>query len=345
MKRRIIIMLFVIVLLPSLLFSQASFDTLYIASWNVENLFDNIDDPNKNDEEYTESGRKEWNNKRIDRKIKNRAEVIDSMNQGKGPSILGITEVEHQHLLDTLISRHFQNRNYQIAYAESPDKRGIDNCLIYDADHFFLENIDTLVVSLASGYPTRYIFKADLKHRNGTNLHVFVNHWPSRRGGEEKSRPNREKAASVLKTRLNNLFNSCETSSIIVMGDFNDEPNNVSVLNVLEAKTFNCDLEIDPQSLFNLSSTLFEEGFGTYLYRGDWNMLDQIIISSDLIKSIKFKYLCDSFELFTPNFLLTKNGQYKGAATPTFGGSKYLGGYSDHIPIGAKFIVKKGNEE
>ncbi len=345
MKRSSIHLLFTIVLLPNILFSQSLVDTLYIASWNVENLFDNIDDPNKNDEEYTESGRKEWSSKRIDRKMNNLAEVIESMNDGKGPSILGITEVEHKHLLDTLISRHFVDINYKIAYAESPDKRGIDNCIIYDADQFSLERIDTLIVDLASGYPTRYIFQADLMHNNGTKLNVFVNHWPSRRGGEEKSRPNREKAASVLRARIDELFNAVENSFIIVMGDLNDEPNNTSVLNVLNAKFYNCDLDIDPQSLFNLSSSVFEEGLGTYLYRGDWNMLDQIIVSSDLITSPNFQYVCNSFELFAPKFLLTKSGQYKGAATPTFGGSKYLGGYSDHIPIGAKFIVKKWTDE
>ena len=125
-------------ILSSMSYSQNKQDTLYVAAWNIENLFDTIDDPDKRDEDFLPDGKKEWSQEKIDKKIEHLAEVIASMNNGNGPSILGVTEVEHQHLLDTMLVRHFGNKNYEIAYAESPDKRGIDNGLIYDADLFSL---------------------------------------------------------------------------------------------------------------------------------------------------------------------------------------------------------------
>ena len=339
MKKTTIYILIFLMILSSLSYSQNKQDTLYAAAWNIENLFDTIDDPDKRDEDFLPDGKKEWSQEKIDKKIEHLAEVIASMNNGNGPSILGVTEVEHQHLLDTMLVRHFGNKNYEIAYAESPDKRGIDNGLIYDNEVFSLNYFDTLRVNLDSGYPTRYIFHVNLTHKNGTEINLFVNHWPSRSGGEEKSRPNRAKAASVLKEKVDQLFIENENCIIIALGDFNDEPDNKSISEILDAKFFECGEDLTESSLYNLSSKIFEEGEGTYLYRGDWNMLDQIIVSNGTISNDKFHYLCNSFELYKPNFMLTKSGKYKGAATPTFGGRKYLGGYSDHIPVGAKFIV------
>jgi len=338
--KQTIIYLLIIFSISTISFSQNNEDTLYVAAWNLENLFDTIDDIDKRDEDFLPTGKKEWTQEKIDRKTENIVKVISAMNGGNGPSILGVTEVEHQHLLDTLLVRHFGNRNYKIAYAESPDKRGIDNGLIYDADSFSFNYWDTIRVDLASGYPTRYLFHVNLTHRNGAIVNFFVNHWPSRSGGEEKSRPNRIKAASVLKEKINEIFCADEKSLIVLLGDFNDEPNDTSISKVLNAKFYNCSEDITEKTLYNLSSKTYQDGEGTYLYRGDWNMLDQIIISDELISNKDLYYLCNSFELFKPDFLLTKSGKYKGAATPTFGGSKYLGGYSDHIPVGAKFIVK-----
>ena len=339
MMNNALIILTILILLSTISYSKNKQDTLYIASWNIENLFDPIDDPDKRDEDFLPDGKKQWSQEKIDMKIEHLAEVIASMNNGNGPSLLGVTEVEHQHLLDTMLVRHFGNKHYKIAYAESPDKRGIDNGLIYDAAVFTLNYFDTLRVNLKSGYPTRYIFQVNLIHNTGSEINLFVNHWPSRSGGEEKSRPNRAKAASVLKEKVDQLFSENQNSMMIALGDFNDEPNNASINMILDAKFFECDEDITESTLYNLSSKIFEEGDGTYLYRGDWNMLDQIIISNGIISNNNFYYLCNSFELYKPSFMLTKSGKYKGAATPTFGGSKYLGGYSDHIPVGAKFIV------
>ena len=329
------------VFLSSNSFAQSVNDTIYIASWNMENLFDAVDDVDKRDEEFLPDGKKEWTQEKIDSKLVNLAKVVHWMNNGKDPDLLGVEEIEHQHLIDTLLQRHFKNRNYKVAYAETLDKRGIDNGLIYDADKFVVLNVNPIEVKLPSKYPTRHILEVKLKSINGEELFVFVNHWPSRSGGEEKSRPNRIKAATVLRDRIDFLYKENTKLNIVILGDFNDELDNLSLSRYLWVQDFICNSRINSKRLYDLSFNEFVSGNGTYLYRGDWNMLDHIIISSELLKKGNIKYICDSFELIKPKFMITQSGKYKGAATPTFGGRKYIGGYSDHIPIGAKFIFTK----
>ncbi|MCF6269526.1 MAG: endonuclease/exonuclease/phosphatase family protein [Melioribacteraceae bacterium] len=318
--------------------AQSENDTLYIASWNMENLFDAIDDPDKRDEEFLPDGKKEWTNEKIDLKIKNQARVIEWMNNGRGPDLLGIQEVEHQHLIDTLLQRYFPNKNYKVAYKETPDKRGIDNGLIYNGDKFELIDINPIEVELPSKYPTRYILEVHLKNINGEEVYVFVNHWPSRSGGEERSKPNRIKAASVLRDVIDILYKKNDKLNIVIIGDFNDNPNNVSIARYLWTHPYTCSTKAEPMRLYNLSYSEFISGNGTYLYRGNWNMLDQIIVSNEIVEDGRIKYICNSFELIKPDFMITQSGKYKGAATPTFGGRKYIAGFSDHIPVGAKFI-------
>ncbi len=208
-------------------------DTLYVASWNVENLFDTIDDPDKRDEEYTPEGRREWTDARLDIKLKNLASVVDFMNGGKGPDLLAVQEVEHRHLLAKLEGKLKTTKNYRIVYAESPDNRGIDNALFYNTAQFDLIESQTIEVALPDKYPTRYILYAKLVVNSSAFLHVFVNHWPSRRGGQEKSEPNRVEAAKALKNFIDE--NITRGSNIIILGDFNDEPENNSVKEVLSA--------------------------------------------------------------------------------------------------------------
>lgn len=319
-------------------------DTFYIASWNIENLFDANDDFNKEDEEFLPDGTKEWTQKKIDVKMEKLSQVIKWMNNGNGPDILGVQEVEHKHLLETLLKRYFSDKNYKIAYAESPDMRGIDNGLIYNADRFKVLSVEPIFVELPNNHPTRYILEVEFESRNnGAKFLVYVNHWPSRGGGEEKSRPNRIKAAKVLRAKIDSLYRVDKNKNIVILGDFNDELSNRSLSEVLWVQEFTCSTIINPKRLYDLSYEEFKAGNGTYLYQGDWNMLDHMIISNGLLSDGRIKYLCNSFELIKPSFMLTKYGKYKGAATPTFGGRRYLGGYSDHIPVGAKFILVSSN--
>ncbi len=335
MKTKILILLFTVLVFNY--FGQEK--QITIANWNLENLFDVEDDPNKDDQEFLPSSAKEWTQERLTQKFKNLSKVITAMNDGTGPDLIGVEEVEHQSLLDSLVQKYLEKNKYNIAYAESPDNRGIDVGLIYNDKIMDLIKTDTLSVELSDKYPTRLILCAKLLLFKKDTIAIYVNHWPSRRGGEEESENNRIAAAEVLRKSIDEELRNNPEAKIVVVGDFNDEPENKSIFEVLKAKDYDCVKSdtIANGNLFNLAYAKSAKGEGSYLYQQNWNMLDQIMISAGLYKN----YVCNSFEIFKPEFLVTKSGKFKGAAFPTYGGgNRYLGGYSDHLPVTAYFSFK-----
>ena len=339
------IFMVIILIKVSFSFQLQKADTIVIASWNLENLFDTTDDPGKNDFEFTPEGRKQWTQERLDKKLYNLSRVIRIMNADRGPDILGVVEVEHESLLDSMINKYLSDKDYKVAYAESPDRRGIDNGLIYRKGKFKLLDVKTDTIHLPDNYPTRLILNVNLLDSKGDTLIFFVNHWPSRIGGVEKSEPNRIAAASTLRKNVDNYLKHNPSAKIFILGDFNDEPSNSSILSELDAESFLCDSiqysndsEVKTHNtLYNCSYFAFQEGEGTYKYRSDWNLLDQIIVSDNVITGNKINYICNSFTIFKPNFIITHSGKYEGTPFPTYGGNRYLGGYSDHFPVYAKF--------
>ncbi len=341
-------MLFVFIFIisfSSISFSQKnSIDTVTVAFWNLENLFDTEDDPIKNDEEFLPNSKKEWTTDKYEKKLFNLSRVIRSMHNENGPDILGVCEVENKKVLLDLTKKYLPELNLEIAHLESPDNRGIDVALLYKKIKYKINFIKGDTVKLEDGYPTRLILLVSLTTTNKDTLNIFVNHWPSRRGGEDASEKNRIAAAKVLRKNIDSLFLINQNNKIIIMGDFNDEPNNISITNYLNAKPFKCDNKLDSleeNNLLNISYQTFLKGEGTYKYRDQWNQLDQIIISKSLIDDSKLYYQCSSFEIYKPYFLQTHSGKYQGTPFPTFGHGRYLGGYSDHYPILAKFIIKE----
>jgi hypothetical protein len=322
-------------------------DTLFLASWNLQNLFDTVDDPQKNDEEFLPNGEMQWTKERLDKKLYNLARVIRSMNNGAGPDLLGVCEVEHEALLDSMIKKFLSDLDYKTAYIESPDNRGIDNGLIFKANEFKVLNVQVDTVHISSGWPTRLIMGVNLLTDNNEKITVFVNHWPSRSGGQIESEPNRIEAAKTLRYALDRIFKIEEDAQIFIIGDFNDDPINKSVLETLRAHPIKCDslnaeFEVESEGeLFNLSYKTYESGLGSYKYRNTWNLLDQIIVSGSLINGKEINYICQSFKVYKPNFMVTKSGVYQGAPFPTYGGSRYLGGYSDHFPVISKFKINR----
>ncbi len=332
--------------LPIILFAQVNKETLFVAQWNSENLFDTIDDPKTVDEEFLPQGKKEWTAERLDKKLYNLARVIRSMNNNDGPDILGMCEVEHQTLIDSMLKNFLADKNYGVAYLESPDERGIDNGLIFKKEKLSLIGVKGLYVNLGNSYETRLILFVQLLFNKKDTLNVFVNHWPSRRGGEEQSEWARIIAAKTLRHTVDSLLLSNDRSKIIIIGDFNDEPANISITENLKAEPFLCDsminknmVEDNKTDLFNLAYQKYSEGDGTYFYKDNFNMLDQIIISKNLLIGNDIKYKCNSFEVYKPEFMVTHSGKFKGAPFPTYGGNRYLGGYSDHFPVTAEFII------
>lgn len=341
---------FLNVLIISFIFSSYNYsqknsvDTVAVAFWNLENLFDTEDDSIKNDEEFLPDSKKEWTTDKYEKKLFNLSRVIRSMNNEKGPDILGVCEVENKKVLIDLTDKYLPELKFEIAHLESPDNRGIDVALLYKKIKFKINFVKGDTVKLEDGYPTRLILFASLKTKNNDTLNLFVNHWPSRRGGETASEKNRIAAAKVLRNNIDSLFLINQKSKIIIIGDFNDEPNNISITNYLNAKPFDCENKSDSleeNNLLNLSYQTFLNGEGTYKYRNEWNQLDQMIISKSLIDNSVFYYHCSSFEIYKPYFLQTHSGKFQGAPFPTFGHGRYLGGYSDHYPIIAKFIYKE----
>jgi endonuclease/exonuclease/phosphatase family metal-dependent hydrolase len=348
MKKLFIVFIFIIASIP--VTCQQQNDTLFIAFWNTQNLFDTVDDPQINDEEFLPNGEIEWTEDRLDKKMYNLSRIIRMMNDERGPDILGVCEVENQEILALMVAKYLSDLNYQIAYLESPDNRGIDNGLIFKSDKFTLLNLQADTVHLSDGWPTRLIFGVNLLTNENEKISVFVNHWPSRSGGQVESEPKRISAAQTLRSAVDRIFSIETNANIFIIGDFNDDPVNVSVLDALQAHPIKCDslptdFEMNSESeLFNLSYQSFENGDGSFKYRDTWNMLDQIIVSGSIITGNDLNYICNSFEVFKPEFIVTQSGNYEGTPFPTYGGRKYLGGYSDHFPVFAKFKIIRSSE-
>lgn len=329
-----------ILLIPFTLSCQSHLENneIFIATWNVENLFDTEDDPFKDDSEFLPESKKQWTDDKLETKLTNLMRVINYMNDGCGPDILALQEVENINVVKRLLYK-LNFRNYVLVYRESPDNRGIDVTLIYDRDIFNIVFADTIQVNLLVKQKTRHILYVVLNHKaRNENLHIFVNHWPSRLGGQVKSEPKRIIAATTLRQKVDSLFQIDKNTNILILGDFNDEPDDISISKILNAKNYDCqENNITSAELINLAYKIYESGKGTYMYGSDWNMIDQIIISSSLVDKKNIDYLCVSFEIIQPDYMVQKEGDKIGAPIPTYSGNRYIGGFSDHFPVAAKF--------
>lgn len=317
-------------------------DPYFAAFWNVENLFDTVDDPRTNDQEFTPTGKSEWSSERLNTKYQHLAQVINSMNDGQGPDILGFAEVENRYVVETLV-RDYLKRKYTIIHQESPDERGIDCALLYDPTRLTLIHSEFIPVALPKNDHTRDIVHGEFavgKKKPSTKLinqtlHVFINHWPSRYGGEEKTDPLRKMTAAVLREHIDLLQRVDSGADILILGDLNDYPENASVLNVLAAKPSPDNLL--PGELYNSTWPIFiDPTQGTSMYRGKWNVLDQVILSQGLLDNRNFSWIKGSTGRFLEPYQLQADGKYKGNPNRTYAGGNYLGGYSDHLPVYCK---------
>ncbi len=319
--------------------TEANNKFIYIANWNVENLFDTFNDTAKNDDEFLPEGKKQWTEEKFMKKIENLSEGIHFMNNGKGPDIIAFEEVENIGVMKFIVYK-FTGRDYITVHRDSPDLRGIDVGLLYDRNVFDILHVQKIPVKLPDGTLTRDILHVTLKYKLGLDsLHIFVNHWPSRRMGTEATEYKRKIAAEILRGKVDSVLDLDPDNKIIILGDFNDEPADNSILNKLKADTANCSqiTKSDARKLYNLAFSDYKLGLGTYRYKKDWNLLDQIIISGSLLDNSGLSYFCDSFEIIKPEFILENKKDDSSAPLPTFRGNKYLGGYSDHFPVGARF--------
>jgi hypothetical protein len=315
-----------------------------IGFYNLENLFDTIDDPNTIDEEFLPNGINKWTGERYKTKIAHLSEVISQIGgefvKG-GPIIMGFAEVENRQVIEDLINTPaLKPLDYGIVHFDSPDKRGVDVALIYQKQYFKVTN--SMALKLTIPGVDDFFSRDQLVVSgifDGEPLYVIVNHWPSRSGGEKKSAPLRNTAAKLCRSIVDSIMKIDINAKILIMGDLNDDPTDASLVKYLNAKG---DIKkVAPGDLYNPMLKMFKiDGIGSLAYRDSWNLFDQIIVSSGLTGEDKSTYKFYKSFVFNKKFLTQTEGAYAGYPFRTYAGGVYSGGYSDHFPVYV-FLVKE----
>lgn len=310
---------------------------LRVVSYNLENYFDPFDDSLTMDEEFTPEGARHWTWDKYKDKQKKIYKVLAAIGGWELPDIVGFYEVENRFVLNDLLkSTPLKWRTYEIVHKESPDARGIDVALLYRSDKFKLlsQEFIKIIFPFDTTKPTRDILYAKGFTNNHDTLNIFINHWPSRLGGQTESELNRQTVARFLKEKVDSIFKSNPMSNVIIMGDFNDEPDNKSITDVLKA---NHDFDsVVPGRIYNLAWYMKEKkGMGSLKYQGEWGLIDQIMVSSSLLMKTNPIYTTpDNAKVFNADFLTEPDDAFIGFKPfRTFIGFKYHGGFSDHYPI------------
>lgn len=312
--------------------------------YNVENLYDTIQDPTIYDTEFIPSGIKEWNSNKYWKKMANLERVFYSVaKQNKSyPTIIGVSEIENRNVLEDIASlEKLQPAGYQICHYDGPDRRGVDCAFFYRPDQFRYEGSESVTAKIP-GAPD-YFLTRDILTMWGTieddPFFFVVSHWPSRRGGESQSSYLREGVATQIRAIADSVRSVNPAVKVVVMGDFNDDPEDRSVSEALGGRQYIDRLE--PSDMFNPYLQLHKDGFGTLAYNDAWNLFDNIVVSANLAtgstgklkltkSSAKNKYWGN---IFSADFLLQKSGQYKGYPLRTYVGNSFQNGFSDHFPV------------
>jgi hypothetical protein len=315
-----------------------SYKAALIGFYNLENLYDTIDNPRINDEEFLPNSERNYNTRVFFDKIDRLADVISQMGTDINPdgmAILGVSEIENDTVLNALVShKDLKNRNLKIIHYNSPDIRGVDVGLLYHPKYFKPLYSASLYVKLPGGAKDSYLTRDILYVKgllDGDSIHIFVNHWPSRSGGEERSIPARAAAAQVARRTIDSIVASNPMSKVVLMGDLNDDPISPSVLKVLGAKTKISDVKTS--QLYNPWYDLYRRGIGTLAYQDAWGLFDQVIISQPWLEKEQSGYFFHKANIFNREFLVQKTGRYKGYPKRTWDGTTYNYGYSDHFPV------------
>ena len=342
----LIISFFLIYLIGNLsVYGQESKKYMLVCAgfYNLENLFDYEDDPTINDEEFLPEGKNQWDSTRYHTKLNHMAQVISEIGTDKTPdgaAFMGVCEIENRRVLEDLVKEPLiAKRNYQIVHFDSPDKRGIDVGFLYQEKYFKYKK--------AVSYELNFPYDPDYKTRSqlvvtgsvdGEDVSVIVTHWPSRSGGQSASQPNRIEAAKLGRRIIDSLLTDNPSAKIILMGDLNDDPNNVSVEEYIKAKGKKNKLE--DKDMYNTMYDHFKKGLGTLAYRDAWNLFDQIIISQSFLDEASEGLIFRSAHVYNQSYMVQQFGNYKDYPLRTFAGGEYTNGYSDHFPTYI-FMIKE----
>jgi hypothetical protein len=316
-----------------------------VGFYNLENLFDTIVDLDTNkilQDEYTSKGKKGWTSERYHEKLGNMSKVIADLGvevTPDGVAILGVSEIENKSVLEDLVKTDkLKNRAYEIVHYDSPDKRGIDVGLLYNPKYFKVTSSSSISLrTIDTTFYTRdQLLVSGLL--NGEKIHVVVAHWPSRSGGEKRSRPRRASAADLGRIIIDSLQAIDPNAKIFYMGDLNDDPTDPSVKTHL--KGVGKKEEVKKDNLFNPWESYFKKGIGTLAYRDTWNLFDQILVTPSLIGKNYSSYKYYKAKIYSKPYLIQSSGKYKGYPLRTHAGGIYMAGYSDHFPV-YLFLIKE----
>jgi len=314
-----------------------------IAFYNVENLFNTENDSLVSDEGYTPEGTSHWTKYRYWNKINKLSKVIVALGGWDYPEIVGLCEVENRRVVSDLIkSKSLIGGDYEIVHYDSPDNRGIDVALIYRKDRFRVLYSEPIRVT----FPDEPNSKTrDVLYVNGLfpfskdTLHIFVNHWPSRYGGYAATIVKRNRAADIVRAKVDSLYDVNVNARIFIMGDLNDYPSDESLIKHLRALPDGTNAQ--ERDLINLMYPIHKEGkYGSHKYQDHWGILDQMIVSSALYgKSSGLRIYNQKAHIFRAPFLLEKDDTYLGYKVfRTYAGFRYLGGFADHLPVFSDLI-------
>lgn len=342
--------LYILVLLMSaatLADGQKDYKAAIIGFYNVENLFDTIDTPDVRDTEFTPQGSKNYNTALYQDKLQKLSSVIADVGTDITPdgfAVLGVAEIENRDVLVDLTNQEaLKKRRYQIIHYDSPDRRGIDVALLYQPKYFSPRHSEAITYQPIDMDGDTVITR-DILYVNGLLdgewMHVFVNHWPSRRGGAARSAPLRNGAADVVKSKIDSILIADPESKIVILGDLNDDPTSPSVKDHLQAVGSTKELKRGKR-LYNPMVAYYKKGIGTGAYRDTWSLFDQVIINDRWVKDKK-GYQFKSSHIYRRPYMLQKFGAFKGYPKRCFVGDNYMGGYSDHFPVYALMLKKTG---
>ncbi len=344
MKLNIIIIFFLFTI--QILSQEKTYQIRTIAFYNVENLFDTKNDSLTFDDDRTPEGKDHWTEERFNRKIETISKVISEIGAEKtktSPDIIGICEVENQQVVEALINhKNLRHKNYGIIHFDSPDERGIDVALLYKKEAFIPSTFKSHRLLLNNSDGFRDYTRDQLVvggYLDDEQFYFIVNHWPSRSGGEARSKPNRIVAAKLNKRIIDSIVKMDADAKIISMGDLNDDPTSDSLKKILRTK--GKIKELEENDLYNPMERLYKKGVGSLAYRDKWNLFDQLFFTSTLLSKNRKTYTFWKADVFNPSYLLDPKGRYKGYPLRTYAGGSYVGGFSDHFPVYLYLIKEK----
>ncbi len=312
-------------------------EQIVIGFYNLENLYDTIDNPMVNDDEFIPTGAKRYNGNIYRDKLYKLATVLSDLGKtysSKGASIIGVAEIENDTVLLDL-THHFllYRNNWKFIHYDSRDARGVDVAMYYNPKDFFPQYAKTIEVMLP-GKSKESSTTRDILYVKGKLLgewvHVLVNHWPSRRGGEERSAPARASAANECRKLMDSIQQIDRAAKIVLMGDLNDNPSDKSIRKTLNAVgKIN---SIQEHQLYNPWESFYKNGMGTLANRDVWGLFDQILLSASFVDSSKTRLHFKEAHIYSKPFMTEPEGKFRGYPMRTWDGNTYRGGFSDHFP-------------